>query len=146
MELWLFMIAVFFRGVNPNKLTSLTPHGSEHYVVVMELMILKNVVFSELYSGWVTFYSMGTVLAAKQLNESYRKDSWLKSVTRVSDWCARCLKGTEQTVFLTKNTCSCSTVPVSGLCEILVASILSCLFLLTWATRWVEFTCAVLFQ
>ncbi len=31
-------------------MTSLTPHKSEHYVVVMELMLFENVVLSELCS------------------------------------------------------------------------------------------------
>lgn len=44
------MIFIFFYEVDPNIMTSLTPRKSEHYVVVMELMLFENVVLSELCS------------------------------------------------------------------------------------------------
>lgn len=44
------MIFIFFHGIDPNSMTSLTPRKSEHYVVVMRIWKFKNVVLSELYT------------------------------------------------------------------------------------------------
>lgn len=77
------MIFIFFHEVDPNNMTSLTPHKSEHCVVVMALMLFENVVLSELYSEWVTFYSIRTASVILRL-----QNSGIKVVGKIHGLCS----------------------------------------------------------